>query len=593
MRNTTNLKLRLYDSDDLINITGPTNSLNHNMEIIDEAINNTQKEVTTQSNRIDNLILNSGDSSTEVIDARVDVDGKTYSTLKERLDTENSELKSDLNALVAIDGSDFIYNGYIQPNGAFISNAGYIATGYIPLTQEGVFVPIAYHLRMFRNTVIGLYDENKNYVNSIIPSDTSDLTTVSGILDAPQGAVYARFCTASELTDYHIKYATVKNKVGGKAITTDKIADKAITTGKVGYKAITAEKVAFISHDELTNYINRNELEQGYINSNGEVINDNYLYCTNFIELKEGVNYYYGSIQSTYYAFYDENYALVASYSTLGTLISPFTIPTGAKFGRFTMHRSGVSNAWIYTENGKPNDYGFILDSNVMLTEKYCDYKGRDVSAFSKCICIGDSLTEGTFNYREGDSTGNYVNYTKYSYPTYFQKLTNIETTNKGHSGASTTQWWAMEENSDLSGYDMAIIQLGVNDYAVGQTEWSADSKTAMTNIINKLISENTNIKIFVANIINATSYDGRDYISDGIERLVAELANPNVIFLDMAQYSHVGDRTDYNCGHLSAYGYWRLAQDYANYISYIMATDSSDVFREIQFIGTNYQYHA
>ena len=95
MKQTDNLKLRLYDSDDLMNITGPTNSLNHNMGIIDEAINNTQKELTTQSGRIDNLILNSGDSSTEVIDARVDTDGKTYSTLKERLDTENSKIKSE------------------------------------------------------------------------------------------------------------------------------------------------------------------------------------------------------------------------------------------------------------------------------------------------------------------------------------------------------------------------------------------------------------------------------------------------------------------------------------------------------------------
>ena len=106
MKQTDNLKLRLYDSDDLMNITGPTNSLNHNMEIIDEAINglqqvtsDTQKELTTQSDRIDNLVLNSGDSSTEVIDARVDADGKTYSSLRERLNTESSELKSDIESM--------------------------------------------------------------------------------------------------------------------------------------------------------------------------------------------------------------------------------------------------------------------------------------------------------------------------------------------------------------------------------------------------------------------------------------------------------------------------------------------------------------
>ncbi len=95
MKYTDNLNLSLYESTDSMNITGSNNSLNHNMKLIDEAINNTQKELTTQSGRIDNLILNSGDSSTEVIDSRVGVDGKTYSTLKERLDTENSKIKSE------------------------------------------------------------------------------------------------------------------------------------------------------------------------------------------------------------------------------------------------------------------------------------------------------------------------------------------------------------------------------------------------------------------------------------------------------------------------------------------------------------------
>ena len=97
MKYTDNLNLSLYESTDSMNITGSNNSLNHNMGIIDEAINNTQKELTTQSGRIDNLILNSGDSSTEVIDARVGADGNTYSTLKERLDTENSKIKSECN----------------------------------------------------------------------------------------------------------------------------------------------------------------------------------------------------------------------------------------------------------------------------------------------------------------------------------------------------------------------------------------------------------------------------------------------------------------------------------------------------------------
>ena len=39
MRQSSNLGLALYDKTDLMNITGLENSLNHNMELIDLAIN--------------------------------------------------------------------------------------------------------------------------------------------------------------------------------------------------------------------------------------------------------------------------------------------------------------------------------------------------------------------------------------------------------------------------------------------------------------------------------------------------------------------------------------------------------------------------
>lgn len=96
MKQTSNLKLSLYEHDDFMDIIGEQNSLNHNTQIIDENINSLQQDTNNLNTRLDNLILNSGDSSAEVVDARVDSDGKTYTTLKERLDIETSELKSDL-----------------------------------------------------------------------------------------------------------------------------------------------------------------------------------------------------------------------------------------------------------------------------------------------------------------------------------------------------------------------------------------------------------------------------------------------------------------------------------------------------------------
>ena len=113
MKQTSNLKLSLYEHDDFMDIIGEQNSLNHNTQIIDENINSLQQDTANLNTRLDeninslqqdtanlntrldDLILNSGDIFAEVVDARVDSDGKTYTTLKERLDTEYSELKSD------------------------------------------------------------------------------------------------------------------------------------------------------------------------------------------------------------------------------------------------------------------------------------------------------------------------------------------------------------------------------------------------------------------------------------------------------------------------------------------------------------------
>ena len=216
-------------------------------------------------------------------------------------------------------------------------------------------------------------------------------------------------------------------------------------------------------------------------------------------------------------------------------------------------------------------------------------FDGGDIGIFNKGLCIGDSLTAGTFNYYEDGSTLHYIDIPKYSYPSKLKEMMGIDITNLGEGGATSAEWYSTHSSDDLSGYDFAIIQLGVNDKS-RYGGWTQTSIDAFTNIINKLRNENHNIKIFVATIIPATSYSGREDISAGIRTLVANLNDPNVILLDMAVYGNVGQSDAYNCGHLSAYGYWRLAKDYYNYISWYIYNNKG-VFREVQFIGTNYQY--
>lgn len=69
--------------------------------------NNIKQAIDTQDARINNLIINAGDSGPEARDARVSgPSGITYSTLKNRLDSEMANLMSYLNYM-PINGGSF------------------------------------------------------------------------------------------------------------------------------------------------------------------------------------------------------------------------------------------------------------------------------------------------------------------------------------------------------------------------------------------------------------------------------------------------------------------------------------------------------
>ena len=164
-----------------------------------------------------------------------------------------------------------------------------------------------------------------------------------------------------------------------------------------------------------------------------------------------------------------------------------------------------------------------ILDDQYIRKDDYadhpCDYPGDEISAFTHGICIGDSLTSGTMNYN--DNGTKYISYDKYSFPRCLERLTGISIENKGRGGNSSAEWYEAMKDVDLSGYDFCIMQLGVND-AIRYSGWTQTSIDGFNNIISKLKQENPHIKIFVANIIPATSYSAANHlaVSEGIKGL-------------------------------------------------------------------------
>src|SRR5690625_4263212 len=108
-----------------------TDTLNEGREKLNEAIKDAEKakidssEAKSTANtalsksestqtQLDNIVID-GDSSVEAAQARVDKDGKTYGTIKERIDTEHGIVTSQLAHEAQQREEDF---GYLEVNKA-------------------------------------------------------------------------------------------------------------------------------------------------------------------------------------------------------------------------------------------------------------------------------------------------------------------------------------------------------------------------------------------------------------------------------------------------------------------------------------------
>jgi lysophospholipase L1-like esterase len=474
-------------------------------------------------------------------------------------------------------GIAFSVPGFLNKNtGAVTAHADYACTDFIELT--GVIASIRYHVKTYSNIATAcLYTSGKVFISSVVVENAS-LAEVEGTLSDYNGATYVRFCSCN---------------TGGfiPTLSVSKLWSLAIRG-----KTVDVENVTFSEHDDRTNLIDINECSLGYVNGNtdGSIHSSTSMYVTTFIPLKQGTQYYFNInyLYTGYAAFYDENKAYISGYgasSSESSLQPPFTIPSGAAYGRFTIaSQSRLANAWLREFNRmsvKPSDYTEKVKT-TFIDDMPTEYEGSEISIFTKILCIGDSLTEGFFN----ESGGSRLIMSDRAYPAKLQALTGIECTNYGYAGYNSVEWYEAYQNEDLSGYDACIIQLGVND-ALDSIS-SSDMGTAFQNIITKVKSENNGIKIFVATITPANAYmttTMRTY-SEYIRTIVENLNDSDVYLVDLWTYGHTDDSMAYDAGHLSAYGYYVLAKDYKSYISHIIRSNPMD-FRYVQFIGTSYTY--
>ena len=284
------------------------------------------------------------------------------------------------------------------------------------------------------------------------------------------------------------------------------------------------------------------------------------------------------------------------------------------------------TEAGIYVIDGR--DYGksvYVEDLNIGIMIKSegdavnnpTEYLGNEIQMFHRGLCIGDSITEGVFDYSGANTV-----IRKYSYPTILSRMTGIDIVNAGISGLTSKTWYDASVDGDLqggrwvngewvwstnpnvtegddvskslncSGFDFAVIHLGINDTGtIGDTvtleQAISTFETSINGIIANLKSSSKGIKIFLATII---PYHSVNYVFEQFNAKIREIAEQtaDVYLLDLTTYSDCyGDIYGHGY-HLTALGYKKMASEISAYISYIISQNLED-FKWVQFIGTTY----
>lgn len=543
-------------------------------------------------------------------------------------DAENAKLAHDVTdlktAVSEIDSDLYTYSKNVFPNNVIWENATFNANGDIVAKTSGTddaaeaeYIHIApgdwtiswkakdLNCRMY---VCG-YNANQESIGLVVNNTTMNIVTRSVTFTAPANCEYIRIriyrsgATYAEIIPEELqieKGSTATDYEPYSKTSNFESIDAQFQNIDNQFSEISDEKRIFQSDKNLLD-----PLIVGYVKDDGTFFSMASWRRSDYIPVRPGMFIYFYNINPySYFYYYDSNKDGIGGRDietpvTLhNAMLVIHQVPANAAYMIVSLEDTKVATCWgNYTPTVPTNKLIYanksVLRNYAEYPENPCDYSGMDACTFRSGICIGDSITGGGFNYSSG--TNPWSDGNVYSYPLQFQKMTGIPMTNEGHSGLTTVQWWNTygtggASEIDFSGHDFAIIHLGIND--VSYSVPIADTTTAYGNIINALKNANEGIKIFVCTIIPAYADATFKAVYTDINNMVKNFANTlgNVYLCDLTEYGHEYTVSQYTAGHLTAYGYWRMAKDLIGYIGYIMQSIPEE-FRFIQFIGTDMEY--
>ena len=546
---TINLHLDSINSQlDSINSQLDTNNLK--FETINSQLDTKAKQVDleVEKARIDSFTKLREGSTTgdaELIDARIGENGKTYSNIGDSLRSQIG----DINKFIEKEKINFTSGSYIDKNGDINSLATFSQSDYIKVyTGDKIFMKAKG------------YSNNVSIVYSFNLDKTKDKPLIIG---------------DSDLREYNV---LIEKEMY--------VICSGETTNLEGY--IIRDNGSILLLDEKINnvknvlnsnerFLNFNMINNGYINyQNGEITEQvNYSY-TDFIDvsklkgIKIKVTSYFDFLSGL--AQYDKSKTYINGNGLGANSIGDIQeIEIVGDFIRCTCKNDNINDfkmSFLYSD---------FLNNTENVNIPPTEYISSFMSMFNKGICIGDSFTEGACNIN--GSNEQFIS-DKFNYPKILSKLSGVEIVNKGVSGITSKLWYINNQKSNLSGYDFAIIYLGINDYFNNN---KLLYETYYGQIIDKLKAENKNIKIFCVTITKHFDYSS---INNGIRRV----CNAKSCFLiDLEKYSKFNN-SHITGSHPNAIGYTVLANEIYNYIGYIIENNISS-FKNHQFTNSEYTY--
>lgn len=313
---------------------------------------------------------------------------------------------------------------------------------------------------------------------------------------------------------------------------------------------------------------------------------------------------------------FDENNNVVGSTNLNESGGGEIIAPQNVAYGWMNCYQLiSHANTQLYTEeineNILPEKLKRLTDESNPLSNLL--ENGGYINIFNKISCIGDSLTEGVFEYTENGEVkyaGKPQGLEPYSYPSQLARMINATVGNYGVGGATAKSWLettactdCFKEENKAQAY---IIALGTNDtdYS-GNVETDIDLSNYNNNadnfvgnyakIIQKCLELQPKAKVFVVTIPK-TRADNHNAWTTGNNQIKAIAKKTGVYVLDVFTYSESYDNPDeykkhfYTGGHRNSVGYKRTAMEYATYISWIIYNNPDD-FRNVQYIGTDYEF--